>query len=71
MGHKIERHYSGYIFHRFIRFTFSHFLSVTYGGLGVGVLGSWIGLLGLEVSVNRVWSLWRGASEFFDMLSSL
>ena len=32
-----------------------------YDGLGVGVLGSWIGFLRVEISVDGVWGLWCGA----------
>ena len=36
-----------------------------YGGLGVVVLGSWIGLLWLGFSAGAVWGLWYGTSWGF------
>ena len=58
----------GYIFPRVILDTCFSFLLIL-GGLGVGVLvlGFWIGFLGVRISVDGVWNQWCGAFWFFGV----
>ena len=60
--HQIQNVYSftAIFFPRVILHNFFLFCLI-YGGLGFGVLGSYIGFLGLGFSVHGVWGLWCGA----------
>ena len=71
MSYEIERPYPSYIFHRFILFTFSHFLSFTYGGLGVRVFGLGLGFWVWDFQSIEFRACGVGLSEFFDGFGSL